>query len=535
MRLSSDGVGVRSVRRPLRWRAASALLLSLGIALPIGGCKPFGQAAASSNEPVVTVGVVPGIDNATLYLAKKKGFFAQAGINVRIVNFTSVSTELQALAKDTVNVAAGDYGDLFAKQSILQKNAYKIIADGYDAAAGVVQIMTMPTSPAKSAAALAGRVIAAPKANLVQPPLRGAPRSLLIASATSVLQSYGANMSGVIWKTMSPQQEISELTHGQVAAALLIEPYVYQAQQAGAYELVDACSGATAGIPLSGYFTSTSWARDRAKEVAAFRAGLAKADAEASMPGPVQAVLPSYAKLTSQEAALVTTGVYPLKTVTANVQRTADLMFFVGMIRKQLNVAKMIARLRPGLPTAVAIRFALRIGSESQLASDDHLLHLRGALADLKHLGIAIEPGDRELVDVAVAAEDLSRVACIVHRGIRGRQLGDRGLDLEWLAGDYSGGRVIPGQPGQGRPGLHFSDLEPDGLVMPEVVAERRPLSDIPHALVDAALGQAGRERRDRDPAFVEYLQELGITAALLTEQVRRRNSAVVQRQLSGV
>jgi len=84
--------------------------------------------------------------------------------------------------------------------------------------------------------------------------------------------------------------------------------------------------------------------------VAAFRAGLAKADAEASMPGPVQAVLPSYAKLTSQEAALVTTGVYPLKTVTANVQRTADLMFFVGMIRRQLNVAKMIARLRPGLP-----------------------------------------------------------------------------------------------------------------------------------------------------------------------------------------
>jgi len=514
MRLSSDGVGVRSVRRPLRWRAASALLLSLGIALPIGGCKPFGQAAASSNEPVVTVGVVPGIDNATLYLAKKKGFFAQAGINVRIVNFTSVSTELQALAKDTVNVAAGDYGDLFATQSILQKNAYKIIADGYDAAAGVVQIMTMPTSPAKSAAALAGRVIAAPNANLVQPPLRGAPRSLLIASATSVLQSYGANMSGVIWKTMSPQQEISELTHGQVAAALLIEPYVYQAQQAGAYELVDACSGATAGIPLSGYFTSTSWARDRAKEVAAFRAGLAKADAEASMPGPVQAVLPSYAKLTSQEAALVTTGVYPLKTVTANVQRTADLMFFVGMIRKQLNVAKMIARLRPGLPTAVAIRFALRIGSESQLASDDHLLHLRGALADLKHLGIAIEPGDRELVDVAVAAEDLGSIACIVHcRGGCG-QFGHRRLPLDRLAGDQPRRGVVPGEPGRPGARLHVGNLELDRLEVTEVVPERRSLLHVPQALVDAALSQAGRQRGDGDPALIEDLQELRVTAA---------------------
>src|SRR5262249_14512282 len=79
-----------------------------------------------------------------------------------------------------------------------------------------------------------------------------------------------------------------------------------------------------------------------------FRAGLAKADAAASMPGPVQAVLPGYAKLTRQEAALVTTGVYPLSTVTASIQRTADLMTSVGMIRKQLNVASMIARSHPG-------------------------------------------------------------------------------------------------------------------------------------------------------------------------------------------
>ena len=41
-----------------------------------------------------------------------------------------------------------------------------------------------------------------------------------------------------------------------------------------------------------------------------------------------------YAKLTRQEAALVTTGVYPLSTITANLQRTADLMNVVGMIRQ---------------------------------------------------------------------------------------------------------------------------------------------------------------------------------------------------------
>lgn len=341
IRLSALRPSHRRSHRQLRLIAA--VLASLGVAAGISGCNPFSQAGASSGEPVVKVGVVPGVDNATLYLAQKRGYFASAGINVQIVDFTSVASELRALSVGQVNVAAGDYGNLFAAQSALQKNAYKILADGYDAAPGVVEIMTMPNSPVKTPADLANRVIAAPDTNTVSGEPPSAPNSLLIASAASVLTSFGVNLSGVTWQNMSQQQEVSKLIHGQLHAALLTEPYIYQAQQAGAVELVDACSGATAGIPLSGYFTSTSWSRDKTQEVAAFRAGLTQADAQATMPGPVQAVLPRYAKLSNQEAALITTGVYPLNTITASLQRTADLMWGSGMIKKQLNVSNMIA------------------------------------------------------------------------------------------------------------------------------------------------------------------------------------------------
>jgi NitT/TauT family transport system substrate-binding protein len=341
--LRRPGRGLRAATAPNR-HAPAALLASLSIALMIAACNPFSSATATSGGPLVKVGVVPGIENATLYLAKKDGFFARAGINVRIVKFPNVGTELQSLTAGSVNIAAGDYGDLFAEHPKMQHAAFKIIADGYDAAAGVVQIMTMPSSGVTSVGDLSNRIVGAPDTNLVQTPLQGAPNSLLIASATSVLQSDGVNMSGVTWRWMSQRQEINELVHGQIAAALLTQPYVFEAEQSGAYELADACSGATAGIPLAGYFTSTSWSADHASEVRAFRAALAKADAQASMPGPVQAVLSSYANLTKQEAALVTTGVYPLSTVTASIQRTADLMTSVGMIRKQLNVASMIAR-----------------------------------------------------------------------------------------------------------------------------------------------------------------------------------------------
>jgi NitT/TauT family transport system substrate-binding protein len=342
MRLSSARVSVFEFKTsPRRLRPIAVLLAGLTAALGICGCNPLNSQATPTDSQAVTVGVVPGIDNATLYLAKKRGYFARAGIDVRIQDFTTVAAELRALSAGQVNVAAGDYGNLFAKQSALQKDAYKILADGYDAAPGVVQIMTMPDSPIKSATDLS--VIGAPDADLVSAP-RGGPNSLVIASATSVLQSYGVNLSNLSWKNMSETDEISQLVSGKLKAVLLTQPYVYQAQQQGAVELVDACSGSTAGIPLSGYFASTSWSQNNAKAVAAFRAGLAQADAQASMPGPVQSVLPQYAKLTKAEAALVTTGVYPLSTITANLQRTADLMNVVGMIKRQLNVAAMIAK-----------------------------------------------------------------------------------------------------------------------------------------------------------------------------------------------
>jgi NitT/TauT family transport system substrate-binding protein len=343
MRLSPPRIGVPVHRTsPRRMRSIPVLLVSLSAAAGITACNPFSQQVTSTDSPVVRVGVVPGIDNATLYLAKKRGYFSSAGISVEIVDhYTTVQSELRALSQGQVDVAAGDYGNLFAKQSALQKNAFKILADGYDAAPGVVQIMTMPNSAVKSPSGL--RLIGAPNVDEVGAP-SGGPNSLVIASATSVLQSLGVNLSNLTWQNMSETQEINELVSGQIKAALLTEPYVYQAQQKGAILLVDACSGATEGIPLSGYFTSTSWANHSSKEVAAFRSGLARADAQASMPGPVQAILPKYAKLTPQEAALVTTGVYPLSTIVANLQRTADLMNRVGMISRQLNVANMIAR-----------------------------------------------------------------------------------------------------------------------------------------------------------------------------------------------
>src|SRR5437660_10878051 len=49
-------------------------------------------------------------------------------------------------------------------------------------------------------------------------------------------------------------------------------------------------------------------------------------------------------------------------------------------------------------------------GLGKNLAADQHAADLRGARADLVELGVAQQPAGWEVVDVAVAAEDLHRV-----------------------------------------------------------------------------------------------------------------------------
>src|SRR5262249_6437439 len=156
------------------------------------------------------------------------------------------------------------------------------------------------------------------------------------------------NLAAVNWKPMTQTKEVDALVGGHVQAALLTGTGIYSAEQAGAVELLDACSGPTSNIPLDGFFTTASWLSEQAKDHSnapkAFQQGIYAADAAASMPGPIQQVLRTWIKVGGQEADLVTTGSYPLSTIVANLQRTAGLVAEEGMTKVDLDVSKMVVR-----------------------------------------------------------------------------------------------------------------------------------------------------------------------------------------------
>jgi NitT/TauT family transport system substrate-binding protein len=346
MRLSPAGTSPQNrSHRPLRARLSLAAVSAIAV-LAAAGCSGAGAATATVST-TITIAAVPGIDDAPIYLALKDGLFAAAGLkHVVIKSESQESAEFDALRSNQAQIAAADYGTLLYQQGLAPD--YKILADGYDAATGSLEVLTLPNSGISTPAQLVGAKVAVPDDDMVKPSSTGAPASLQAAAATEVLQSYtGSSLGAPHWMAVPEGQEVSDLmTHRDGIQAILVgQPYVFEAERdAGAVEIMDACSGGTADLPLSGYAALTSWVKDHQAAVADFQSAMASAQAQASMVGPIQKVLPAFTGMTVQEADLATIGTYPTSTNASGLERVDRMMWQLNMIKSQVSIPQMIVR-----------------------------------------------------------------------------------------------------------------------------------------------------------------------------------------------
>jgi NitT/TauT family transport system substrate-binding protein len=333
MRLDPAGIlSANGSRRATRARYLLAAASGLAV-LCSAGCAGSASAGGAVSG-TITIAAVPGVDNAPIYLAKKEGLFAAAGLqNVVIKTYSSQTAELSALQSAQADIAASDYGSIFYQQA--QSHDLRILANGYDAGAGVLEVLTLPGSAIKSPLDLASQKIGLPSDGvLTSLQGSGSPLSLDAAAATQVLTNYVGNAAeSVQWDPMPQQQEVRALEQHRLKAILVSEPYIYEAEsQAGAVEVLDACSGSTSSLPLSGYVAMSPWVKDHGAAVADFQQALAKAQSDASLTGQVQALLPSATHMSAQDADLITIGSYPTSTSVNSLERVVLLMTNLNMI-----------------------------------------------------------------------------------------------------------------------------------------------------------------------------------------------------------
>jgi NitT/TauT family transport system substrate-binding protein len=314
----------------------------LSVAVLASGCHVPGTGAsgAASGSGPITVAVVPGIDSAPLRVAIQDGLFQQHGLNVTVKDYPSTAAEFQALISGQAQIAAGDYTAFLYAQAT-GRASLRLIADGYDATSNSMAILTLPGSGITTPQQLQGqsRGVATLPAQMI-PYSAAVPYNIQTLAAEEVLQNDGVSPSSVNWIEMQPQAMIGALSSGRVKAILVAEPYILRAEeQLGAIEVMDASSGVTSGLPMSGYFSQVSYAHANPSAVQAFQAALKQAQSDCNQRGTVQSVLAQLSGVSTGETALVTLGTYPTSLNVGQVQRVAALMYDSGMIRSPVSIS----------------------------------------------------------------------------------------------------------------------------------------------------------------------------------------------------
>lgn len=89
-------------------RSAMIILLCTAV-LAAGGCSPLGSVPPVSEElPKLRIGVMPAADSAPIFLAEKKGYFKELGLDATIEVYTNASNRQSALQTGELDGAMVD-------------------------------------------------------------------------------------------------------------------------------------------------------------------------------------------------------------------------------------------------------------------------------------------------------------------------------------------------------------------------------------------------------------------------------------------
>jgi NitT/TauT family transport system substrate-binding protein len=316
-------------------RSGLPLVSALLIVLATGCHVPWTSSGQAAGSQQITVADVPDFANAPLQVAAKDGLFAENGVNVTVRTYQTLQQAYAAVASGQAEMISGDYAGLLYMQAHAADDQLRLIADGYE-------VLTLPGSAITAPQDLEGQAVGTPPTELA-PYSSDAPYNSETLATEAVLQSDGVSPPSVRWEAMAPGSMISALRDHTVSAIVATQPYILQAEtELGAVELLDACSGVTASLPLSGYFASAGFARGHAAALDGFRSALNAATAGTAQLGTVRTVLRTLPGISSREAALVTIGQYPTFLSVGQVQRVADLMYGTGMITNTVSVKNLV-------------------------------------------------------------------------------------------------------------------------------------------------------------------------------------------------
>ncbi len=236
-----------------RLRTVCIIATGLAILLAAAACGGSSTSSASGGTGLekthLTVGALPIVDDAPLFLAIKNGYFKQQGLTVTPEIIPQSTLAIPDMLHGTVDIiGSGNYVSFFEGQAQKTFNI-RVLSPAATCTRSSFGILALPKSGIKGPSGLAGKTIAVNITNNIQ-----------TLTANAMLKADGVNPASVRYVVIPFPDMAAALKAGHVDAISAVEPFITGAEQAmGAVPVMPQCIGSLSRLPLSGYFATAAW------------------------------------------------------------------------------------------------------------------------------------------------------------------------------------------------------------------------------------------------------------------------------------
>lgn len=320
--------------RRLKTKALGAVATVIVLAAATGcGSDSTEVPSGEGGLQAVTVGIIPIVDVAPLYLGDEQGFFEDHGIDLSLESGQGGAAIVPGVVSGQFQFGFSNVTSLMVARD--QGLPLKVVAPGNSSTGedpDFSAVVVKGDSPIQSAKDLAGKTVAV--------------NTLKNVGDTTIRESIrkdGGNPDDVEFVELAFPDMPAAVANGQVDAAWVVEPFVAICKSEGdrvvAWNLVDTAED----LMIAGYFTSEELAESDPDLVENFTAAVEESLEYAdSHPDEVRDIVQTYTEIDDELIAQVTLPKWSSTINEESTQKLADLAEQDGLLEKPADLSALL-------------------------------------------------------------------------------------------------------------------------------------------------------------------------------------------------
>lgn len=313
-------------------------LVSASTLIALTACGSDGGESADGNK-TLTIGLIPIVDVAPIYLGIQQGFFEDEGLTIKPVLASGGAAIVPA-------VSSGSYQIGFSNNVSLIIGASKgldlpAIAPGVGISSstesstkgvGYCSVMSAPGSKITDAKDLEGKKVAVNTLNNIGD-----------VTIKAALKKKGVDASKVDFVEMPFPDMPAAVKSGNVGAVWVCEPFVTSLLADKANPLFNNYGEVDPNLPVASYFSSRKWVEKNPETVDSFKKALNKSmKYAADNPDAVRKVITEYTKIDPKTAKEIGLPDYPTEFNKEGLTTLIELSDADGLLEKDVTADDLI-------------------------------------------------------------------------------------------------------------------------------------------------------------------------------------------------